>query len=499
MRFVKIDRALRLYGPALVVFGSLIAIANMIVAFRHIGTRYHLNHVSGAWTALTWYTTKGFLYPPLYEDGFYGGTRFAPLSILVNAGAAMLTGELFVSSKIVAIIMATAMVVAVYAVIRRIGAPRAVAFVVSVSILATEPGFAAFTSPFRGDPAPIVLQLIALTIVAHGPRRTMKRVVVASAICAIAVFFKMTAGFAVIAIGLFLLVHDRRQLAAFCVTWFGIVLVLGLFFHVITDGRMVDNLFGVTTSNLGGPLTLLHSPGKLNYLLNVSAGYTLVGFPLVLISIVRSLRHRRISMFQVAWLVSCAILCFLLTDSGVSINHMLAFIALTAVALGEFWVALAPGDDVLSIDRGMMLAVVCWLVIGDADRHVVDDLRMSLGPLPPQFEMSMLDELASPEAHVLSEEPSAIVMDDKRPVVLDAWMVTKIAKTRPGAAEALKKRVEAQEFDRILLLVGLDEFIAAQWYTQHFGWDVIRAIQLHYREVDSRYGFHIWERRSAGQ
>ncbi len=495
--WVRIGRRVEgYYWIALMLFGSVALASNLFVAIRHLSTRYHMNHVTGAWTALTWYATHGQLYPPLVEDGFYGGTRFAPLSILANTIAAEATGEYFVSSKIVSLVTMVAMLIVVYLVIVKRGAPRSVAVFLVGGIVLTSPGFVAVTSPFRGDPAPIVLQLAALVLAAQGKDRTTRRVIAAAALCALAVFFKVTAGFAVIAIGLVLLAQDRRQLAYFCATWFAIVVVGGFLFDVATDGRMTENLFGVTTSNIGGVSMLLRSPGKLSYLMNDTALSAFIGVPIVLLGIVRSLNLRRITIFQLAWLASFAIILILLTDSGVSFNHLLAFIVMTAVCIGEVWVRADPGDaQSLYPQRALMAAVVGWMMLADFDRNVADDLRMSLEPIGEQHDMALMHDLVKPGMKVLSEEPSLMVANGMRPVLVDAWMITKIARTRPEVQQELIDRVTAREFDRIILLVAPNVPYAQHWYSHHFGWIVIDAIRANYRRVQEIQGFQVYERR----
>lgn len=495
--WVRVGRRLEAYyWLVFLAFGGVAILSNVIVAIRHLGSRYHHNHVTGAWTALTWYAANGELYPPLVDDGFYGGTRFAPLSILANVAAAEVTGEYFVSSKLVSLVAVSAMLVVIYLVIVKGGAPRSVALFLVGGILFTSPGFIAFSSPFRGDPAPIVLQLGALVIAAQGERRTTRRVIAAAALCAVAVFFKVTAGFAVIAIGLVLLAQDRKQLAYFCATWATIVILGGVAFDAATDGRMTENLFGVTTSNIGGMKSVLGTPGKLSYLMIDTALSAYVSVPIVMLGIVRSLNLRRITIFQLAWLASFLIILVLLTDSGVSFNHLLSFIVMTAVCIGEVWVRMKPTDPrALYPRRAMMAGVVGWMMLADFDRNVADDLRMSLHPVPEQYDPELRHELVKPGMKVLSEEPSLMVANGMRPVIVDAWMITKIARTRPEVQQELIDRITGQEFDRIILLVAPDVPYAKHWYSHHFGWSVIDAILASYDRVIEKDGFLVYERK----
>ena len=64
----------------LFAIGALALVSNLYVAIAHLSDRYHVSHASGTWLALTWSAQETFFYPPLFDAGFYGGTRYAPLS-----------------------------------------------------------------------------------------------------------------------------------------------------------------------------------------------------------------------------------------------------------------------------------------------------------------------------------------------------------------------------------------------------------------------------------
>ena len=57
----------------------------LIGALAHVDDGRSVDHVAGTWMALATAANAGTLYPPFYEDGYYGGTRFAPLPIVLQA------------------------------------------------------------------------------------------------------------------------------------------------------------------------------------------------------------------------------------------------------------------------------------------------------------------------------------------------------------------------------------------------------------------------------
>jgi hypothetical protein len=68
--------------------------------------------------ALAEYANRGVLYPPLYHSGHYGGTRYMPLQIVLNAGSARITGEYLMSGKAAAYVVAAILVASLIFVLR---------------------------------------------------------------------------------------------------------------------------------------------------------------------------------------------------------------------------------------------------------------------------------------------------------------------------------------------------------------------------------------------
>jgi hypothetical protein len=81
----------------------------------------------GPWTGLSLYASNGVYYPRLFDGQHFGGTRYMPLQFLLYAAASKVTGEQFVSAKIVVALIAACVLVVVYATLRRLGCSRLVA------------------------------------------------------------------------------------------------------------------------------------------------------------------------------------------------------------------------------------------------------------------------------------------------------------------------------------------------------------------------------------
>src|SRR5438034_11118599 len=131
-----ITRAERWVCLAAIFFAVLVLGSWLLIAFARVDDTYG---TVGPWTGLASYTVHGTLYPPLFDGESFGGTRYMPLQFLLYAGTSKLTGEFFVSGKIVAAIVATALLALVYFGLRNIGCRRPEAFALTGAVLAAGP------------------------------------------------------------------------------------------------------------------------------------------------------------------------------------------------------------------------------------------------------------------------------------------------------------------------------------------------------------------------
>jgi hypothetical protein len=157
--------ARRLLAALLVAVASVAVAAWLLLAVTHIGDRYEVTYRQSAWVALAAYANDGVWYPPLYDGERYGGTRWMPGQIGVNAAAARMTGEYLVSGKAVALVVTAVLLALLVTVLVRAGAPWPVAAALAGVVVATDTGRLAGTT-IGGDALPALLQLAAVALLA---------------------------------------------------------------------------------------------------------------------------------------------------------------------------------------------------------------------------------------------------------------------------------------------------------------------------------------------
>ena len=470
-------------------------LATVVVAVLHLADWAQVDHVAGAWIALTKHAADGRFYPSLYDGTHWGGTRFMPLSIAWNLLFATMSGGFLIGTKLAGLIATIFTLAMAYVVMRRLQCPRSLAVALLGTILLSRPGFMAATHPFRGDVLPVGLQLAAILLVNKARPRRTESAVWAGLLCVAAVLFKVTAGWACIAIGLTLLFRDRRALVAFCGTFFiGLGVSLAAV-NMLTDGRFLENLLAVSASGLsGGGGGLLGSPGKLNFLLMTEAvGIWFLG-AFVVFQVLWDLANARITIYQLAFLGGVAILVIVLSDPGALTNHLIDVTVLVAIGVADLMGRAVRRAEQPLVVRPLMTVALLWSMAAGFDAYALDSLKRTIKgePFPSEVAIRFVRPFIHPDDRLLSEHPALpVVLQGRAPVILDAYMVARIGETRPTLIDPLAEQIRDHRFDKVILLA--DPKLRVQWYsTTHFGERLIRLIVENYREEARGEGYFVY-------
>lgn len=473
-----------------------------------------VNHVAGAWAALAKYVVEEHtLYPPLYdaETGRYGGTRFGPLGILLNASTAAITGEYVRSGKAVSAVAMIVLLGLLFLALRRAGCPPYVACALTGCVILTHTALRG-TMQLRGDILPCALQLGALMLVwggvaghpddADDRRRSRRaRLHLAAVLCAVAVAFKLSAIWGTCAIGLWLLATDRRQLVVFCIVWWIVFPALALGFHLATHGRMVESMFGLSAAGLADDSVSLRS----RLLKPIQFAFYFARpiwplIPLVVLSIATAAVRRIVEPATIALACALGVLLLVLWDSGAQYNHLLDAAVLAPLPIGWLWRRAAADDEGMSVGQGIIGMVVVGALVTGVAAYV---------PHPYQGKDAAADDYTCDDAmapfrcalegkHILAEDPYVAVSLGEIPVVLDPWMLQRIGLAHPKMVEPLAERIRAHEFDVIVLFRSLEDNLGG-WYTHnHFGRVVAEAMRDGYRPDRQVRGAHLYVPREDG-
>ena len=483
----------RWLAGACVAASAVVTAAVAGLAAVHLGDRYAVDHASGARIALARYAAHGVLYPPPVDGDSFGGTRFMPLPVLLHAGMSRLTGEYLVSGKLLSLATMIAVAAVMWRVLRAGGCPAPLSAGLVASVVATQTGLLAATG-LRGDGLPLLLQLLAVAVA--GSSSSRRATWVAAALAALAVTAKLHALWAPLAIAAWLWARDRPRLRHFLGPFAGLTALMLALVTAASRGRLVDNVFGLSGAGLS-PGGVLSSPYRLLHLLVDEAPGLWLLLPAALAVVWAALRRRSPDPWQLSLVAAVLILLVVLSDIGTGGNQLVDATVLTGIVLGRA-AGTQPGWSVPArVYRTALTGAVTWVLVTGLAVTLAPGVRDAVGTLrdTTRYQAQPLAGVADRTTTVLSEDPYVPVSLGQDPVVLDPFMLLRIARRDPAAGEALVRRIDAREFDLVVLVQPLDD--AAWWADYHFGTPVIAAVRRSY-VLDRRVqGYDVYRPRPA--
>jgi len=485
---------MRWLSAGLTLTSAVALAACLLLAAVHMDDRYRLDHVGGARIALARYLNEGILYPSLYDGSSYGGTRFMPLPIVLHAATARLTGEYLVSGKVLAYGTMLALLGVVFVLLRRMRCPLPIALGLLAAVLTTATGLSAAMG-LRADTLPLLLQLLAVAAVAGSRKPTAT--VAAAALAALAFAAKLSAVWAPLAICVWLVVVDRRRLLVFLAAYAALVgAVLGLF-GALSDGRIFENVFGLSTAGVVGAGSLLRGPTVLIRLLVEEATAAWVLLPVAALGAWMAAARRRPSIYVVSLACCLVVLVVVLADVGTGWNQLVDLVVLTVLVVGEL-AGRSRSDPLAAVAVPAALAVLLlWVTVTGLVVTVGPDAREAVGMLRGArlYGRQPLSGQATAATRLLSEDPYVPVSLGQRPVVLDPFMLLRLERSDPAAVQRLVERIRAREFELVVLVVPLQPPDQAWWGDLHFGVRVTGALADAYSYSGRAQGYYLYRPR----
>jgi hypothetical protein len=490
-------RGLRVLSFGLIATTIVILAIWAWFAATHVSDRYRIDQVSGVHMALAWDVNHGTLYPPLYDGRDFGGTRYMPLPILVDAEAARLTGDYLVSGKLLSYAYFLSLMALLIALLRKSRCSWPLATGLAAILLVTETGFAA-SMDARSDALPVVLQVAAVGLIQY--RRRPVATVTAAGLAALAFVAKLTAVWAPIAIVVWLLVNDRKRSLQFAAAYVGFAGGLLGIFAVASSGRIFQNVFGLSGAGLAGIGPLVRSPYRFFHeaIPQALGGWILV--PLVVMSVWWGVRNRRLSIWALSLAFYAAVLMVMFADRGVGWNQLIDLVVLAILVVGEL-AGDASAHSQLRPVATFIAVTVLWVNVTGLALLFGPEIQKSRDPafLATVTPHPLVGRVES-TTRILAEDPYVPVSLDKRAVVLDPFMLITIGQRDPAALRDLVERIRANEFDLVVLRVSLEDRSMAWWFDQEaFGSRVADALRKSYVYAGWMSGYYLYTPAPSSQ
>ncbi len=525
--------------PLSVLFAAFFAFAWLVTALVNLTNYAHVRHVGGAWIGLAHAFGQGQLYPPLYdaEAGTYGGTRFAPIPIVLQSTMTQLLGDPLMGGKTLHVAYTFLLIAAMIFLLRQLRVRWSYSLLIASLFLGVRIGWESGLG-IRHDALAAALQLWALAAYGVGARsqaddpRSTRQIAVAALLCALAPLSKFSAVFAGMALAIHLAVTDRRR---FVTVFLPVTVAVGPGGLLVTEWLSGGAFFETLSACLfggagpGGDASVLASALGIQLALYTTSwvGWSLM--PVALFGLIVCVRRAPVLALAGGW--SVAVTLYASSSPGVATNHLVEPLALGLVLIGA-WVAYLdrfrnlPGGSWIRV--GPTVTDLCWPAAGFvAMLIIVAASAFNLDRYTREFRLSVLSVLTGdgPVLRGLEAPGTAFWPDDVRarlgaelqtgpvlsgdasfavylgqdPIVLDPFMLRVIAAKNESARQALVDRIRAQEFSAIVTRRG---FAAPPtdddpgFRGMHWGPEVGDAIRAHYRFEPEWMGVYaIWRRR----
>jgi hypothetical protein len=485
----------RLVKVGLVAVTVIAIVGWLFLAASHVRDRYEVGHVQGAWIGLEHYANEGSLYPPLFDGVHYGGTRWMPLPILLNAEAARITDEYLVSGKLVGLVLTAMLLVLVFITLRRLETPRTLSAALAATIIATDTGRIAGTT-LGGDVLSVVLQVGALFVATSGRRK--RSLVLAGVLGGLAFASKTTGLWGVLALITWLALDRRWRDLAFVAGAAAATsaLVLGAV-ELISRGRFSDNLITLTFAGVGGGVGPIRAPNQVVYQLARFGPAVWVLVPFAAAGALMARHLRRISVYHLALGWSLLLLLGTFTDVGAGFNQLLDVTVLTVLAAGALAGRAGPSRLRATIAPFLALVVI-WGTTTGILLTLVPDVRQTVQGASLGYPLHPLAQLVGPHDEILSEDPYVPLSLGRQPVVLDPFMLRRLDIADPSAVDVLIGRIEHHEFAYIVTVVPLwpldgDTATNDYWWDNfHFGPRIVDAMRSDYVPDGVVDGYYVY-------
>jgi hypothetical protein len=419
-----------------------------VASWKHDGD---LDHNSpGTWLCMAVDARDGMLYRPVVSEIGYGGTRYAPLFAVLIAGA-MRAGMGPVAGGFVVGIGAVLVAIAgLYALLRKLGAPAAVAGAMAIFLIAADTTHSLILG-IKCDLLPVGFTLWGLACVVWAAEsRRVHLAMGAAAICfALALATKITSAFGVGTAIIWLVLARKPKLAGFLVVYWGIAMAIaGGIIEAGSHGRAGEILFASATG--GGGLSHL-TKGPMLLVKDIAAhDRPLLAFWVMAIALIAAAR---------AWGSMPAILLVLATlgtmaiygSPGTHSNHLVDMTAASILVLG------APSARRAVLQRcfwGVSTAVVLFAAVS-CWRQAREIRRVDLAG---QMQDVLHDaESSTSDGPILSEFPLIPVLAGVRPYMLDSFIFRALRARDPGIAGKLWFDLDHRAFRAVILRGPADD------------------------------------------
>ena len=501
---------------------SLIS-ATLFHSLLHLRDSSSMTFADGIWVGLAFWANQGVLYPPIYDGQHFAGTRYMAIPILAHAGMARMTGQWIAAVNINYLVWTSALLTILFLSLLRLRCSPAIALTLCACVLISVPGrLVTFTA--RNDSLPVFLQLSALLLVARSQAK-IGFVGGAGVLSALAVMSKISAVWGGLAIASSLVLRrDTRGLL-----WF-------VSAAAIARRRCLGFVLVPKRGSDRGELPRVHIPGvrspsELGALPAGYRGYQLYNgchhfpptnlwllAPLALTRIALAVCSRRVTPYDLAFLICGLVTCVQFGSEGVAENHLIDMACLVLLSVGALW---APYDCIdasathkevgasarpchleLATEhwiRPLIAVTTIWgiltvIVAERFDKVLLGEVRTARGDAGDiGFEPGRWPDSFPGSPKIISEDATLPVVLGQSFAVLDPYLLARYEHLYPEWYCEFVDRVRRGDYPLLVLLQDLHKPSPPEWYEISFGIGLKEVFLSRYRFKEKLGRFFIYE------
>ncbi len=432
--------------------------------------------VSAAWVGLAMDLKDGVFYRPLFSESTgFGGTRFFPLYFSIHALLMKLMGTPIISGYIISIISEIILFGACYKLLRKYKIELSIILWLLVLLLSTisiQIGFSAV----RADILPLALNILGIFIFISDCNTKYKRILV-SFLFILAFSAKITAvsGLVSVFIWLFLNKNMKEGVKILALTSIGYIIVIGIM-YLGSSGRVIDIFASCASGNID-ILSIINGPIRLaKRIIRYDLECVMLSFWALFI-IYKYKRNLTNNLFFIFWITSIIITFFIFLSPGTETNHLVDISTASILLIGS--VIFNSNFVRRKLFTYMYAIIISFAVIYNI--FLLVKLIDGSSNLNVRYPEEIVDICRVNDGIILSEDPTIPVLANKKPYILDSFMLRILVNEKEDIKKSLINGVIERKYSVIIFekdpLISTDRDIYL-----HYGEEFIEAVISNYTE-----------------
>ncbi len=402
-------------------------------------TYHHIDPTSGVWAAAALDARDGTLYRPIESPLGYGGSRYAPLHIVLQATLMRAALGPVAAGYALDVLAILALVAGIYALLRELESPPLIcaamaAFALSAYCYCTTAG------GMKGDLLAVAPSICGLAAVVASQRRRKTSLILLAAICfALALSAKLTSIFGIAASLIWLALQKKWKPALILAfLWLILIILAAGATQWASDDRAL-RIFQLCAAGGGGLRQLVQGPHRLvSDAIHADRFFTLFWLlAAALILLERNWKSLSTILFILATLGTVAIY----GSPGTSANHLVDLQAASVIVIGT-----ARRFPRCATIAATILALVATV------NHLAMTVRIARENRHGDMIAALHDaDRAQNSGPLLAENPILPIIDGQRPYMLDSFMFRTLWRRNPQIAERFWNDISSHYFRAVIL------------------------------------------------